>query len=333
MKISFLFLLATFSIALISCKDDDSDTPTNQPTAPADISYRQEMSDFVVGISNYAKEIKPGFLVIPQNGIELMSYNGEADGPAAMAYLNAIDAVGQEDLNYGYDDDNVPTPFDDTEYMNEFLNIAIQSGKTVLVTDYCSAHSKMDNSYTKNADKGYISFAANHRELNNIPNYPVPVYNENNQNINKIKKAKNFLYLINPEKYNSNSALIAAVSQTNYDLLIIDLFDNDNVAFTASEINQLKVKANGGKRLVICYMSIGEAEDYRYYWNSDWLTNPPEWLNNQNPHWHGNFKVRYWYPEWQSIIYGNDDSYTKKILDADFDGVYLDIIDAFEYYE
>ena len=33
------------------------------------------------------------------------------------------------------------------------------------------------------------------------------------------------------------------------------------------------------------------------------------------------------------IIYGNNNSYLEKILDAGFDGVYLDIIDAFEYFE
>jgi len=96
---------------------------------------------------------------------------------------------------------------------------------------------------------------------------------------------------------------------------------------------QLKKKANGGKRLVICYMSIGEAEDYRYYWNADWVNNPPEWLDGENPDWPGNYKVKYWHTDWQNIIYGNNSSYLKKILDAGFDGVYLDIIEAFEYYE
>jgi hypothetical protein len=31
--------------------------------------------------------------------------------------------------------------------------------------------------------------------------------------------------------------------------------------------------------------------------------------------------------------YGNQDSYINKIVSAGFDGVYLDIIDAFEYFE
>jgi len=43
--------------------------------------------------------------------------------------------------------------------------------------------------------------------------------------------------------------------------------------------------------------------------------------------------VAYWDESWQQIIYGNNSSYLKKILDADFDGVYLDIIDAYEYFE
>ena len=113
----------------------------------------------------------------------------------------------------------------------------------------------------------------------------------------------------------------------------MDIFDRDGVAFTASEINQLKSKANGGKRLVICYMSIGEAEDYRYYWESGWKVGNPSFLDKENPNWKGNFKVRYWDKDWQKIIYGNNSSYLKKILDAGFDGVYLDIIDAFEYFE
>ncbi|NPA44475.1 MAG: hypothetical protein GXO49_02970, partial [Chlorobi bacterium] len=81
------------------------------------------------------------------------------------------------------------------------------------------------------------------------------------------------------------------------------------------------------------YMSIGEAENYRYYWQEEWNTNKPEWLDKENPDWEGNYKVWYWNKDWQNIIYGNDNSYLKKILDAGFDGVYLDIIDAFEYYE
>ena len=146
-------------------------------------------------------------------------------------------------------------------------------------------------------------------------------------------KAKNFLYLLDTHNFDAKQEFISAITQTNYDLLIMDLYFIDDIQYTQDEINQLKNKANGGKRLLIAYMSIGEAENYRYYWNPDWLNNPPEWLLDENPNWQGNYKVKYWIKDWQNIIFGNDQSYLKKILDAGFDGVYLDLVDAFEYFE
>jgi len=115
-------------------------------------------------------------------------------------------------------------------------------------------------------------------------------------------------------------------------MLIIDLFHNET-AYSSTEIARLKTKQNGGDRLVICYLSIGEAEDYRYYWQASWKIDKPDWLEPENPEWEGNYKVKYWITEWQDIIFGNDSSYLKMILDAGFDGAYLDIIDGFEYFE
>jgi cysteinyl-tRNA synthetase len=76
-------------------------------------------------------------------------------------------------------------------------------------------------------------------------------------------------------------------------------------------------------------MSIGEAENYRYYWSD--LSK--SLIYKENPDWPGNYSVRYWEAAWKQVIYGNDQSYTKKILNAGFDGVYLDIIEAYEYFE
>lgn len=314
----FTFVVLFFS----SCSKEESQS--NDESDP-----KQQMRDFVIKISKYAKSIKSDFAIIPQNGIELISKNGTLN----LDYLNAIDANGQEDLFYGYNNDNEITPQVTNTYLKSFLNESLNLNKTILVTDYCSAESKMLESYSKNAGSGFISFAANHRNLDNIPSFPHPIFNENNALVTSISQVKNFLYLINCEKYASKIDFINAVTATNYDLLIMDLFFNDNYEFTPAEILQLKQKANGGKRIVICYMSIGEAEEYRYYWNTNWSLNPPQWLDAENPDWKGNFKVKYWNNDWQTIIYGNDNSYLKKILAAGFDGVYLDIIDAFEFYE
>lgn len=297
------------------------------------MDFKKQMRKFVIGISEYGKRNNSNFLVIPQNGIELVSLHGQSLDQSHESYLDAIDGCGQEGLFYGYENDNQKTSSDDTAYLRGYLSIALKRGKKILVTDYCSGHLKMSDSYKKNGHAGYISFSANERELNNIPRFPIPIHGENNSAVTDLGKVKNFLYLINSEKYSSKWEFINAIRATNYDLLIMDLFFNDGVAFTAWEIEQLRNKANGGKRLVIAYMSIGEAENYRYYWQAQWTAGKPLWLDSENPQWEGNYKVKYWNKEWQGIIYGNDDSYLKKILDAGFDGVYLDIIDAFDYYE
>ena len=85
--------------------------------------------------------------------------------------------------------------------------------------------------------------------------------------------AKNFLYLINPTGFGNTTSLLKTLMLTNYDVIILDAFAQDKILFTFSQINSLKLKSNGGKRLIVAYMSIGEAEDYRYYWL--WkITNP-----------------------------------------------------------
>jgi len=323
-KIFLIFILLSF----LSCNKDD-----NTEMGNSDIDYRQQMRDFVIDISKYSKAMKPDFYVIPQNGIELVTSNGESSGPPDSAYLNAIDGSGQEDLRYGYDNDDIATPAGVTAYLKSFLDISRNNGNTILVTDYCSTHSKMDNSYSVNNGDNYVSFAESDRDLTVIPDYPSTIHNENTNNIMQLSQVKNFIFMINAEKYTTRQDYINAIKNTNYDLIIIDLFFNDGTAFTASEIQSMKNKANGGKRFVICYMSIGEAENYRYYWQDSWLNSKPAWLDAENPDWPGNYKVKYWNTEWQKIIYGNDTSYLKRILDSNYDGVYLDIIDAFEYYE
>lgn len=320
-----LILLAAV-IMIESCSDDE----VNRPPVP-DLDFKQEMREFVIGISSYAKGVNPDFLVLPQNGQEILTTDGELDSPLATEFIAAIDGTGREDLFYGYDDDDQATPTEDKDYLIDYLDLAESQGIEVLTTDYCITQSKVDDSYAQNEAKGYISFAAD-RELDAIPTYPNPIHNENTNDINKLSDARNFLYLLNPDQFASRDAFVTAIDNTNYDVFIIDFFFDED-ALTVADLQKLKTKPNGARRLVISYMSIGEAENYRYYWESTWKTGSPEFLDLPNPNYENNYKVHYWNKTWQDIIYGNDASYVKKILDAGFDGVYLDIIDGFEYFE
>lgn len=307
--------------------------------------YKQLMRQFVQKISRYARSCDPDFIVIPQNGIELLTADDQSEDAPSLGYIRAISGVGQEDLFYGYKRDNTATSKKDSEYLLGFLHTAIANNIQVLVTDYCRHHRKVDSSYGKNSKQGFISFAAPNRELKTIPDYPSPLFSENSLDIKELSEAQNFLYLLNPEKFENKDDFLKSLGETNYDCLIIDAFFDDSSGnsrwLKSRDLSLLKTKKNGGSRLVIAYMSIGEAETYRYYWHESWDNNgdgradpgAPDWLTEVNPDWEGNYKVRYWHPGWQSIIYENDNSYLKNIIDRGFDGVYLDIIDAFDYFE
>ena len=122
------------------------------------------------------------------------------------------------------------------------------------------------------------------------------------------------------------------VAASPYDLMVIDYArdGSSEQAFTRAEVATMQRKAGGGSRLVLAYLSIGEAEDYRSYWQRNWLYSPPAWLGSENPDWPGNYAVHYWDPQWQNLIVGGPGSYLDAILAAGFDGIYLDRVDAFD---
>ncbi len=322
--IQSVMLAAAFCLLVPSCGDRKPDR-----------DYRKDMRDFVENISIYSRSFQDGFILITQNGVEIISLNGEPDGPLAESYLSRITGVAQEDLFFGYQNDDVLTPLPERNYLIAYLDRlkSYTEPKIVLTVDYCSSPANMDSSYEWNFRNNYVSFAAPSRELDLIPAYPEQPFRVNPNSVKSITTAKNFLYLINPDRFATKKSYISALDTVRYDVLIIDLFYKDTV-LTTDDIDIIRYKPpNMLPRKVLCYMSIGEAEDYRYYWNPAWRTDPPSWLEDENPEWPGNYKVRYWDKEWQNIIYGNNQSYVKKIIDAGFDGVYLDIIEAFEYFE
>ena len=149
-----------------------------------------------------------------------------------------------------------------------------------------------------------------------------------------------FTYILQYDGFNSRESAISALRSTDYDLIIMELYYSGDV-WMPEEIEEIANKNGTNPKKLLCYMSIGEAENYRPYWQDDWDSNgdgvpddgAPDWLDIENPDWEGNYKVRYWMPEWQELIFGSNESYLDLILARNFDGVYLDIVDAFEYYE
>jgi cysteinyl-tRNA synthetase len=128
---------------------------------------------------------------------------------------------------------------------------------------------------------------------------------------------------------------VASVAEAPHDLMVIDSeisasrsFERD---YSAQEVARMKQRPDGGSRLLLAYLSIGEAERYRPYWQADWneVGKRPDWLGKENSRWAGNYAVQFWRPQWQRLLFGEPESYLDRILAQGFDGIYLDRADAF----
>jgi len=128
------------------------------------------------------------------------------------------------------------------------------------------------------------------------------------------------------------------------DMLVIDYATHDGrIPLTKAEVVRVGIRPagrdvrpagkerrrGGGRRLVISYLSIGEAESYRFYWKREWDSHKPAWHVAENCAWPRNHMVRFWHKDWKRIIFSGPRSYLKRIIDAGFDGVYLDRVDVY----
>ncbi len=136
---------------------------------------------------------------------------------------------------------------------------------------------------------------------------------------------------------------LARAQASPFDLLVVDATAGrgDGAAFTAGQVASLKRKPDGGRRLVVSYLSIGEAEDYRKdYFDPEYMREEaPDWLLKENPRWKGNRVIRFCEEGWQRTILGDengrslyndiDPSPLYKLIELGFDGVYLDRVDVY----
>jgi cysteinyl-tRNA synthetase, unknown class len=136
-----------------------------------------------------------------------------------------------------------------------------------------------------------------------------------------------------------SSFAVDGVVAAPHDLLVVDNGVSVNRRFQrerrADEIARMKRRPDGSERVLLSYLSIGEAERYRIYWQQDWYdpAKKPPWLGAENPSWPGNYAVQYWDLDWQRRIFGDPDSYLERIMRQGFDGIYIDRADAFFTWE
>lgn len=149
---------------------------------------------------------------------------------------------------------------------------------------------------------------------------------------NEARQGKRPLLTAKSWFYNLMHVDVENVARQPADLAVIDYERGDTATapLSKAEVDRLRIKPDGGKRIVVSYMSIGEAESYRFYWKKDWDKDPPGWYVAENCAWPRNYMVRFWHDGWRDIMFNGKDSFLQRIVDAGLDGVYLDRIDVYE---
>jgi cysteinyl-tRNA synthetase len=143
-----------------------------------------------------------------------------------------------------------------------------------------------------------------------------------------------FAYILQADSIaKTKPAAVAQLKESKRDWIVLDATFAGDTPWEQADLDAIRSGKAGRK--VLAYLSIGEAEDYRSYWQSDWVSNgkrtaaAPAWLGIENPDWKGNYQVKYWSADWQKLILAAVD----EAMARGFDGVYLDIVDGFETYE
>ena len=139
-------------------------------------------------------------------------------------------------------------------------------------------------------------------------------------------------------QYLDEYANIDKLANTEYDMLVVEAGQNFlEVPYdTPYLVSKCKNKPNGESRLLLAYIDIGQAEDYRTYWGSNWIaptatsSGSPDFLVTIDPDgWSGNYPVAYWDLAWKDLWVGSG-GIIEQLVNFGFSGVYLDWVEAYD---
>ncbi len=131
------------------------------------------------------------------------------------------------------------------------------------------------------------------------------------------------------QKLNTSGAVTKLVN-SNFDLLVVEPTRSDKET-PNFKTKKMVTRLKNSDKIVLAYVDIGEAENWRWYWENDWEVGNPEFIITEDPDgWAGNYPVAYWDEEWKDIMIYGEDSALQQVLDDGFNGIYMDWIEAYD---
>jgi len=303
---------------------------------------RREMRLIIQELARYARTRNPDFTILARGASPLVfrswreakleaalatgSGGGSVDpdspaagvGEPASGVLNAIDGLVFDGQFCG----DPPVTDEDLARMAS-LNLVLVS------IDHCADPNVAIEAQRRANLAGVLLHVDTDPEgrLNTIPSgHP---WGENAANITDPHQAHSVLVLEEGTGFGDASMLIGALNQTNHDLLILNPFALGGRAFGKQDVEALRYKKLGARRLVLATFDVGMAQETAYYWKPGWTLGNPRWLQATALGRPGAYFTTFWDPAWKALM----GEFFVAIMDLGFDGVMLDGIDSVHRWE
>ncbi len=243
-------------------------------------------------------------------------------------YLAAVDGVMIDGLICGYGGYGVATPNDQSARFWELGGLMRKAGKRVFTVDY-SKDKAMTALVRKRAlQAGFVPYVDGDGDerLNRVP--PGRAWDERSEHIDHVAEARNWLPCFGGESFPSRQAWINRLAATNYDVLVLDPF-RGREALNKADIDALKVKVMGTRRLVLAVLPVGIARTGRWYWKPEWRAGNPSYLMEPLEQEPQAWLTTYWDKAWETLL----GTYFNGLADLGVDGFLLDAVDAYSLFE
>lgn len=302
------------------------------------MDFRESMRQLVQAVSAYGRSLNPNFVIVAQNGLDLVTKPDPQDDTLlfpARTYIRSINAVLQPNLIktlQSADPKEDPAITAARTQLAANAKTAKNLGVDVFNLEFATKATDIDSLYAASAKQGFTPFVAASPVLGHIPAYPRSAFNANPTSLRDTTQAKNFLYIAHSQGFGVTRDFVQAMSNTNHDVIITNVF-HGRVPLSKLEVERLKYKKLGARRLVLAEIDISSAATYDYFWQPGWGQGAPAFINmafREDP---DRYRTLYWDPAWQSVLIGGTASYIYGILDLGFDGVLLKGVDGWRYFE
>ena len=310
------------------------------------LDYRMAMRDLVVALAQYGKSRNHDFQVLTHEGQYLLdkslweyhrdSYNRirKKEG-----YVNDISF-----LSFDIPETDEEEPFTIQRYVSLIDGIVINNhycGNTPLdstIKEYdipifsieqCPDDTSLDQAILDSiTDKIRIyPFIYPHKAFRKI--YHQLIINETADSITGAKDAQNISFLINDSDFLSIYHMVNEIRNSNYDIIVISPVFQSNRPFSKEDVDAMKFKKNGGKRLILALYNLSEISNTDYLWQKKWNKKLPSWIAAPSYVTENAYIAKYWTPQWKKL----SAHYFKSIVDSGYDGVFLTGLENHSYFE